>query len=408
MRKTEKYALNLYLAYFVYVFIYGIVVKLTFANSTLFVIKTYVPETILVLIAMLAVLKNGIKIKKSAFLLLTYSVVVFLINICLHGLTEQAVYCIRDIYIPMAFFCFTTMIAVSNEGMQTFFVRLTRFFKIYLVVGLLLAVVQQIKGWEWSSTFYTGYSFYGQDPVSKVKIAHNFGLLRAPSLSGNFATFGYYCLIAVIFIDANSNKIWKRVLWDIITFACLILATNKSAIVAFAVIILLRTTEGLRNKSARLNNLIIILIVGFIGLTTVLLVGDNSDGSNILTGVFARFDVWKNIFTAVSFIEAIFPYKQIMYGSGAEGGLGFWDNTYLYSLFTQGIIGTYLWVSLLRRAYRTRMRAGNIIIQHYIYELTIAFLVLGLTVNVTQGRGFLAPYLVLLGIGFTMRRGTDS
>lgn len=408
MGKTEKCALNLCLAYIIYVFLYGIVVKFTVSNSALFSIKTYVPETILVLITMLGILKNGMKIKNYSFMLLIYSAIIFVINLCMYGFNEQAMYCIRDIYIPMLFFCFAMMMTVSDKGMQVFSVRLTRFFKIYLAVGLLLAVIQQIKGWEWSSIFYVGYPFYGQDSASKIKIAHNLGLLRAPSLSGNFATFGYYCLIAAIFIDAYSNTIWKKIFWDIIALACMVLATNKSAIVAFAIVLLLRTTVDLRKKSDQLNNLIIVFIIGLICVTTLLIVGDNSDGTNILISVFARFDVWKDIFEDVSFTEAIVPYKQFTYGSGIEGSLGFWDNTYLYSIFTQGVVGTLLWMNLLRRSYRSRMSKGNIMVRHYIYELTIAFLVLGLTVNAVQGRGFLAPYLVIFGIGYTVCESSTS
>lgn len=408
MVKTEKYVLNLCLLYIIFVFIYGIVIKFTISNSTLFQIKTYIPEMILILILVSGICKNGIKLKKYSLALLIYAILVFTINICLYGLNEQALYWIRDIYIPMAAFCFLMMIKVSEEGMQWFSSKLICFFKLYLIAGLLLAAIQQIKGWEWSSTFYTGYSFYEQDPVSKIKIAHNFGLLRAPSLSGNFATFGYYCLIAAVFIDAHSDKVWKKIFWDVIALVCILLATNKSAIVAFTIVLVLRTTVDLRRKSVRLNNSIIVFLIGLAGATSIALAGDNSDGTGIFTGVFARFNLWKDIFADISFAEAIFPYKQFTYGSGVEGAFGFWDNIYLYSLFTQGVIGTFLWANVLIKSYRFRISEGSIMTRHYIYELTIALLVLGLTCNITQGRGFFAPYLVLLGIGSTTHCGGIS
>lgn len=405
MDRYEKCTVNLCLIYIIYVFLYGIVIKITFSNTTLFQIKTYIPEAVLALIVMMGLLRNGIKLKGFSMPLLGYSAFVFLINLVIYGLSEQAFYWIRDLYIPLAAFCFLLMIKFSPDGMKQLSKKLGVFFKIYLISGLVLALNQQLQGWEWASSFYTGYTFYGQDEISKVKIAHNMGLLRAPSLSGNFATFGYYCLIAVIFINANTKGFWKKLFWDIIALLCMVLATNKSAIVAFAVVFVLRQTVDLRKRSRKLNNIILVLVVGFLGITTMMFLGDNSSEQNILTSLFARFDVWEGILADTSVLETLFPYKQFMYGSGAEGGVSFFDNTYLYSLFTQGIIGTVLWVYVLGKVYKSRMKRGSLMVRHYVYELTIALLVLGLTVNVTQGRGFLSPYLVLLAVGFSIAGG---
>lgn len=337
-------------------------------------------------------------------MLLVYSLIVLIFNICLYGFNQQGLYSMRDIYIPMAAFCFIGT-KVSTKATQDFSNKIIIFFKWYLILGLFLAIMQQVKGWEWTSTFYTGYSFYGQDPVSKIKIAHNFGLLRSPSLSGNFATFGYYCLIAVIYISSYTEKKLVRIFWDIIAIACMVLATNKSAVVAFGVILLLRQTVEVRKKSTKINRLIIVLLTGLIGASTLFLIGDNTNTNDIFTSLFERINVWKEILVGTSFWEVLFPYKQFTYGSGAEGSLGFWDNTYLYSLFTQGIVGTILWIQAIKRTYNLRLEEKNISVQHCVYELTVALLILGLTVNITQGRGFLAPYLLLISIGLV---GGDS
>lgn len=408
MSKYERSTINLCLVYVIYIFLYGIVIKITFSNSALFQIKTYIPEAILSLIILISVLRNGIKVKGFSMSLLGYSAVVFLINLVIYGLNEQALYWIRDLYIPLVAFSFLLTMKFSPDGMQQFSNKLIVFFKVYLIAGLALAIIQQIQGSEWASSFYTGYTFYGQDEISKIKIAHNMGLLRAPSLSGNFATFGYYCLIAAVFIDARTTGIWKKLFWDIIALFCMILATNKSAMVAFVVVLALRQTVNLRNTSKRLNNIILALIAGFLGITTIMLLGDNSSGQNVLSSLFARFDVWKGILADTSILEMLFPYKQFMYGSGTEGGVSFFDNTYLYSLFTQGVVGTVLWVYVLSKVYKSRMRYEDVTVRHYVYELTIALMVLGLTVNVTQGRGFFSPYLVLLATGFCIAWGGNS
>lgn len=399
MRRTEKYILNLCLFYIIYVFIYGIIIKFTISNSLIFQIKTYIPELILILITILVIMKKGIVLNRCTLALIMYSCFIFLLNLCIHDISEQVLYSIRDVYIPLIAFCFLMQVKIHEGVMKKYTKRLLLFFKVYIIAGLILAIIQQVMGWEWASVFYTGYSFYGQDPISKVKIAHNFGLLRAPSLSGNFATFGYYCLIAIIFIDAHLNKVWKRLFWDILAILCMVLATNKTAIVAFGVVLILRFTKNIRKKSTWANRMIIGLILISVTYLAILFMGDNNADTGLFTSVIARFEVWKDIFNDTSWLEAIVPYRMFMYGSGIEGGLGFWDNTYLYSIFTQGIIGTILWGSVLVKTYRIRMKSANIMTKNYIYELTIALLILGLTVNVTQGRGYLVHYLILLALG---------
>ena len=225
MRKNIRWSVDLRLLYIAYVFMYGLIVKFTISNSLLFKAKTYIPEVLLLFIALLGVKSNAWKMKRCFVLLLTFSALVVTVNIARHGLSEQGVYAIRDIYIPLtAFSCM--MIPFTDNENEIYTKRLVKFFKFYLIAGLILAAVEQVKGWQWTSVFYTGHEFYGQDPLSKIKVAHSFGLLRAPSLSGNFATFGYYIIIAGITITAYEKIPRKQMFWDVIAIVCMVLSTN--------------------------------------------------------------------------------------------------------------------------------------------------------------------------------------
>lgn len=402
--RREKKILILCMCYFMYVFCYGIVIKLTISDSLLFQIKTFIPELLLLLVMVECMLQGKIHLNRVSFYLAVYSLVVFVFNLINFGLNEQSLYLIRDIYMPLFAFIFLMSANITEEGAEYFLTKMVPFLKVFLIAGLLLAVVEQMRGWEWTSQFYTGYTFYGQDSFSKVKIAHNLGLLRAPSLSGNFATFGYYCLIADIIIRARSSKIWKTILWDAITLACIVLATNKSAIVAFAIVLVLGGTSTIRSKSARLNKVIIAGVVGVALLSAVWLLGDNSDSAGYLTGLINRFDIWNRLSSQVEWTEALFPFRQFAYGTGAEGPVSFWDNTYLYSLFSQGIIGSALWFIVLKDEYKKGKKVKDNTIKLSISYMTILLLVLGLTVNVTQGRGFFSLYLVYIGIACAVQK----
>ena len=73
----------------------------------------------------------------------------------------------------------------------------------------------------------------------------------------------------------------------------MVLATNKSAVVAFGVVLLLRQTVEVRKKSTRVNRLIIVLLTGIIGVSTLFLIGDNTNTNDIFTSLLERINVWK-------------------------------------------------------------------------------------------------------------------
>lgn len=56
MVKNQKMKLNLCLLYIMFVFMYGMVIKLTMSNNILFQVKTYIPKMMLGLIAVLNVI----------------------------------------------------------------------------------------------------------------------------------------------------------------------------------------------------------------------------------------------------------------------------------------------------------------------------------------------------------------
>lgn len=56
MVKNKKMKLNLCLLYIMFVFMYGMVIKLTMSNNILFQVKTYIPKMMLGLIAVLNII----------------------------------------------------------------------------------------------------------------------------------------------------------------------------------------------------------------------------------------------------------------------------------------------------------------------------------------------------------------
>lgn len=56
MVKNQKMKLNLCLLYIMFVFMYGMLIKLTMSNNILFQVKTYIPKMMLGLIAVLNII----------------------------------------------------------------------------------------------------------------------------------------------------------------------------------------------------------------------------------------------------------------------------------------------------------------------------------------------------------------
>lgn len=193
----------------------------------------------------------------------------------------------------------------------------------------------------------------------------------------------------------------KQMFWDVIAIVCMVLSTNKSAIVIYTVILVFRWIVDLHHQTIHKNNLAVLGIICFLCILALCFWLSRSETKGVFLSLYERVYYWTENLSEVSFAELILPYNQFAYGSGAEGGLSFWDNTYLYGLFTQGIVGMILWFNALKECYTLRKKNGDFSAHKQIFELTVALAVLSLTANVTQGRGFLTPYIVLVSTGWT-------
>lgn len=403
MIHLNKKVLNLVLLYIIYLFFYGIIIKFSISNPTIFMIKTYIPEIILSVIIVLNIInitinkQKNTKILISAFVLCLYSIFVLVLNFIINGLSEQAFIWIRDLTIPLITSVVLLNFKFEKKEIEHFFKLFLKICKLFLILGFILAVVQEIKGSAWSSSFYTGYEFYNQDSYSKIKIAHNMGLLRAPSLTGNYSTFAYYsCLSILVIINFNKNK-KQNFMWILIALSNCLLSTNKSAILVLCIILFFRYTINIRKNNKILNIvLMFFLIIGtiFLGVLNV----DNifNESSQITGGFTERFKVWASILESVKPIEYLIPYKMFLYAPGSEFVLNAFDNMYLYILVSHGIIGLLLWIKYIKDLYYSECFEEKYILLKN--NLMLFLLIIGLTSNIIQGRAFFNFILIIIPI----------
>lgn len=397
---SNKTIINMILLYVITLFFYGIIVKFTIWNPTLFKVKTYIPEIILILCTFFSIITNKIRINYKMLLLFSYTVFIIIINYVFNGANVQSFYWWRDLFIPL----FSSMILLQRdfqpEDIDYLFKKLAFIAKIFLIFGLVLAIIEQIKGDVWTSKFYTGYTFYGQDPYSKVKVAHNMGLLRAPSLTGNFSSFAHYsCFSLFILLGVNYKHLKVNLLWSLVALFCCILSTNKSAIITLIVVLLMFVTSSLRVSNKHFNRLIFLVIFGLIAL----MLFSTSDSlfnveSKFTGGLVQRFQIWGNMFSDLDWIQIVFPYKTFLYGTGGEGYNSFFDNTYLYCFITQGLAGSLIWISYLNMIY-SNLKYNYLNYKfEFIRNVFYYFLIVSLTSNVVQGHAYFCFMIVIFSI----------
>ena len=386
------------LLYFIYTSLYGLAVKLTIFNSLLFSLKTYIPEVFLFAILFFCFTK--IKFDDIGICFFAFIVILMLVNLLGQGSFHEKLLSIRDFYVPIILWIVFSQSIFSDESKEYLFTRLAIFAKVFLIVGFALAVIEQIKGWEWTSAFYTGYEFYGQDEYSKIKIAHNIGLLRSPSLTGNYATFGCLSLFFGLTAAYSSKTRSGKVAWHFLALLCILLSTLKSALVTYFVVLFLLYTSNLRKKSKIINVVVLLITIVVIGVTVFFSMGEES--INLVDSIFrqslgARFQNWRMSLGELNILDFLFPYRQTQYSAGQESFLNTLDNGYLFMILNLGIIGCFLLIVFISKTIVNLQLMKNDYYKKASKMHLLAVFVMAFTTNVFQGRSLFTVFVLFYG-----------
>lgn len=390
----EKLVSKLIPIYILYCLFYGIIIKITIKSSILFKIKTVIPELILltlIICGVIKIVKNKFNIKnKYAFTFLIYIIFVFTINIILLPKDINSIfYVIRDLIMPIFVMFILFQFEFKEATVNKIIKNINKIFIFFIIVGFALALIQSINGWEWSSKFYTGYPFYGSDPISKIKIWESGRLLRTPSVTGNSAIFGEYCLIALLFILKIDMKKYQKITLVIISLMTLFLSTSKTPLIIAMIIIMLNI---LRNNNKLLNKSIFIVMIILSAILLIIILNINPE---FLFSIKERFMFWTELFQNLDLVNLMIPLELFNITSSAEGVLGFVDNTYIYFLYATGVIGLILFIANAVNLYRFKAKYK---ISLLINEMIISLFIMSLFTNITQGRSYFTMFILLIPI----------
>ena len=388
----ERQILFLIKIYFVLLFFYGILIKLTIWNNFLFEFKSFLPEIILIILCIDLALKTWPHINLFSIVGLVWYGAIIVINIADVGFSQiTALYSFRDCYIPLFLTIFLYQYSfrkTSLEGFGNFLVKLSI---IYLVAGALLGIIERACGVEWTSKFYTGYVFYGGDS-SGVKISEANGQLRAPGLTGNSASFSFYAVLSmiVLFRSKRISPVLKICMF-VCGFIIIWSTSNKTAYIGLAGIIACYIVyyglSSTKYKAAMIAGLFVAVIVGTCCIPFFI---------NAFPSLQERFVLWGDLFSQTSPLELLLPYRAFYYGAGGEGFSSVLDNSYLYFVLSGGIVGV-VWIYGF--AFKMANSAARSYGDKWLFWMLVIFLILSsVTTNITQGRAYFSLCFMILAL----------
>ena len=399
----EKAVLCFMLIAVCWALLYGIIVKFTLGNSLLFALKTYVPEAMMLcslLVAAFGGLLRGID-KRDVVLICLFG-----LSFCL-GLafddTSNAPVLFRDVYIPVFFLLLAVRIDFSDDSIDWFFGALTCLMILYVAGSLALYYVEARNGYDWTARFYTGYSFWGQDPVSKIQINSNGRFMRLPALTGSSVKSAMYAVLALtLFLSNKKLKGFFRIMMIVAAFVCVAIFNNRSSLLAAVVLIAVALIRNIsRGKGMALFLGIVIAVFGF-AVLFFLQLGDGSALS--LDSAFLRLEFWTGMFSEQGIANIILPVNVFSVSAGGSGieGLNLttdWDNGFLYILFAFGVPIFVLLLAFFVRQWKAAetnsQSATRVLYAMLCRDLLIASAVIALSSNIFQGRSWFFMFVLV-------------
>lgn len=401
-KSFDKVITNILILYFIFIFFYGIIIKITFPYKFLFTIKTIIPESLLFTICLLCVFKTK-KISKISFLAIIYFFMVLVLNLFTSYSTNSFMMTFRDVFIPIITGFLLSSISMSEESYYDFFKKITIVSVLAIIIGFILGILQYSRGWEWTSAWYTGYSFWGNDEVASMYIMTSGKHVRVPSVVGHnvkFAMATFFqilCVMSYFRVKIKNNKN-RKLIYNLIEKVSVLLgminifiSNNKTTFVICIILFVI----CLIKHSNRYSKIIITFTSLVLGLYIYFELKASTD---FLLSFFDRFSKWSLLFKQDIIGNLILPISTFNFAGNSDttvAVLNYWDNTYLYFIFAFGLLGLYL---LLYWLYAMSIGAHKICYSKgkmdFIYYLALFTILSSFTTSIVLGRSFFNIYIL--------------
>lgn len=395
--------------YFIYIFFYGVVIKVTFSNRVLFSLKTYIPEALLTLVCVCAALKKN-RINKSAFFMMVVYLSVFGLNLLTSFSSNSFMMTVRDVLIPIVVGFMLATIKLDKQSAESFFRKMTFFCYIALLAGMIIGVMQYSHDWQWTSSWYTGYPFWGEDARSSMYIMTTGSHVRVPSITGHNVKFAMYSFFQFLFIACfygYKTKIRNQFIPITSLIMMLInvfLSNNKTTLVIIFLIFAFYLMNKFKSRSR------VIVCVAFIVLGMYVYY-EASTSSDFLLSFYERFSKWSVLKDPAMLRNIILPISTYNFAGNSATEipvLNYWDNTYFYFLFSFGAIGVIALINWLKKLYsaiQNSKKDRNV--KMFITFITVFAALAACTTSIVLGRCFFNVYIIAMTYFYALEEDFD-
>lgn len=388
--------------YLICVLFYGFIIHIGLSISLVNSIRVFLPELFLMVSCFKWIFKTP-KISKDMVYLLVIFIIVSILSITTIKTMKSVLFIIRDLLIPMLMLAVCSSCPLSEEKLNKIFKHIRFIFILFIVVGVFFGMLQQKLGWEWTSEYFAGYSFYGVNKDASLRIFHGTFGFCVLGTTGSSVNFGFYNALACLFMMYYGiRKKWINLILILLSVYNIIISGNKTALLGISILFLVKIVLPRKGNFKTIFKCIIILIVGifFIWLITY---GNDSLGASMVQ----RLILWKELFTEKYILNLIIPHNLFFFSSGSDnsGIIDFWDNGYFYYAFSMGISGLILYSLCIYKRWKYIKRYEN---NTYITYLLIFLLLASFSTCVFFGRCIITYSMIMIGLMYSRSKGEHT
>lgn len=356
-------------------------------------IRPFLPEFFVALI-LVAWMIRGCPINKTDVIFWLYLLVVIVLGVANGQSTMKGMLSvIRDLLEPFVLLSIVSMIHLEQVQINRIMKDIRNIFAVFILIGVVVALQQNIMGWEWTSKYFAGYSFWGVNRDASLRIVSGWLGFKSLGTTGSAETFGFYNAFAILFlIYYGYRKKWTNALLVCIAVVNLLLCGMKTPLLVAVLIIFAAVFLPRRHKLGVFSKLMLCLVAAAVFVYLI-----SSSGSWEDSSMYARFVYWRELLQDKHLISLILPMNIFTYAAGAgnTGITGFWDNTFLYLSFSTGIIGMMMVCKQMLYRYKLIQQdeRNNYVVFAYLYIILSSF-----TTCIFFGRNFAGPMFLVIGL----------
>lgn len=378
--------------YFLTILFNGYLRHIGLTVSVIGILRPYMPEMFMIFIIG-AWFMSGSRIAKCDLVFWGYTLTVCCISLFTVESVTSILGTIRDLLEPFVLISIVSSLELNDDEIDGLMKLIRNILGIFVFAGFGFALYQNIMGWEWTSKYFAGYSFYGTNSDESLRIAYSWLGFKSLGTTASAETFGFYNAFSILYVlFYGFRRRLVNILLIVLAILSILLSGMKTPLL-IAIVIIFAATFLPRYREAGVAGKICIVAVGIFAFIYLVF----GQGSWTESSMYARLVFWSQLFTLENMSNLLIPHNLYNFSAmaGNTGVLNFWDNAYFYLAFCLGIGGFILTIIVLRDKYRTIMAAER---SRFIPYLYLFLALAGITTCIFLGRCVICTMFIVIGL----------